>query len=213
MKTLPLIVAVACLALPSCITSAFREAHEKEALPANEIHRSPVVLTGRKVADAEYDVYRFHGWLLPKEDQSPRIFDLYLPKKRTDAGARIKEVKTSKNPLFTGDVITASFDMRYTSRMMFDDPKCLKKTDLVIGESIAEKGRLVSVGLREGGRTHHWYARMDLDWVKRDKALHRADNASYLLTVPADVAAGAGSVMLEGWSQKQQAKRNHPFRP
>lgn len=187
------------LSLPSCMTAAYRGARHDDALAANEINRTPVVLTGRKVADSKYDVYRFKGWLLPKEDKSPRIFDLRIPKKRTDPIARITEVKTSKNPNFTGDAITASFDMRYTSRMMFDDPKCAKKTNLVIGESIADKGKLVSVGLREGNTTHHWYARLDLDWEKRDKNLHRAGNAAYAATVPADIGGWMAYWLLMGW--------------
>ncbi len=199
MKILQIILTAVCLALPSCMTAVVQDAQHAGALPANEIHRAPVVLTGRKVADAKYDVYRFSGWLLPKEDDSQRIFDLCLPKKRTEPGARIKEVKTSKNPKFTGDVITASFDMRHTSRMMFDDPKCLKKTDLVVGESIADKGKFVSVGLREGGATYHWYARLDLDWVKRDKTLHRAGNAAYLATVPGDIGGWMSYWFLMGW--------------
>lgn len=187
------------LALPGCMTSAVLDDQHKDALAAKEINRTPVVLTGRKVADAKYDVYRFQGWLLPKEDKSPRIFDVRIPKKRGDPGAKITEVKTSKDPKFTGGTLAASFDMRYTSHMMFDDPKCAKKTNLVIGESIAEKGKLVSVGLREGNTTHHWYARLDLDWEKRDKNLHRAGNAAYAATVPADIGGWLAYWLLMGW--------------
>ncbi len=199
MKNLSPTLALICLLLPSCMTTAYQNSRHKNALAANEINRAPVVLTGRKVADSKYDVYRFKGWLLPKEDKSPRIFDLCIPKKRTDPIARITEVKTSKDPKFTGEAITASFDMRYTSRMMFDDPKCAKKTNLVIGESIADKGKLVSVGLREGNATHHWYARLDLDWEKRDKNLHRAGNAAYAATVPADIGGWMAYWLLMGW--------------
>jgi hypothetical protein len=193
------ILALFFIALPSCMTSALSKARHDDALPANEINRTPVVLTGRKVADSKYDVYRFQGWLYPREDKSPRVFDLRIPRKRTDPIAKIAEVKTSGNPNFTGDTIRASFDMRHTSRMMFDDPKCLKKTDLVIGESIADKGKLVSVGLREAGTTHHWYARLDLDWEKRDKNLHRAGNAAYAATVPADIGGWMAYWLLMGW--------------
>ncbi len=199
MKNLSPVLALICLLLPSCMTAAYQDSRHKRALPVAEVDRKPVVLTGRKVFDAKYDVYRFQGWLLPKEDKSPRIFDLRIPKKRTDPTARITEVKTSKDPKFTGDAITASFDMRYTSRMMFDDPKCRKDTILVIGESIADKGKLVSVGLREGNSTYHWYARLDLDWEKRDKTLHRAGNAGYLATVPGDVGGWMAYWLLMGW--------------
>lgn len=201
MKTPIILLAVSWLALPGCMTSTLSQERHEDALAAKEINRTPVVLTGRKVADSKYDVYRFQGWLYPKQDKSPRVFDLRIPKKRTDPIARITEVKTSKDPNSTGDTLTASFDMRYTSRMMFDDPKCAKKTNLVVGESIADKGKLVSVGLREGATTHHWYARLDLDWEKRDKTLHRAGKAAYLATVPADIGGRMAYWLLMGWLQ------------
>lgn len=199
MKHFRILLALPCLLLPGCMTAAYQGARHKNALPANEINRKAVVLTGRKVSDSNYDVYRFQGWLLPKEDKSARIFDLRIPKKRTDPTARITEVKNPKDAKFTGDAIRASFDMRFTSRMMFDDPKCRKDTSLVIGESIADKGKLVSVGLREGNTTHHWYARLDLDWEKRDKTLHRAGNAAYLATVPGDIGGWMAYWLFMGW--------------
>lgn len=184
-----------CLTLASCMTPALREARHEAALPGHEISRTPQILTGRKVANSQYDVWRFQGWLIAKDP--PRSFDLYLPKSRSSYKASIREVTSAKPPDFTGDSIRATIDLRHTSRMLLDDPAHRAKTDLVIGESIASKGKNVSVGLREGGKTHHWYAPLDLEWVKRDKIAHNAGNGLYLLTVPSDILMKVAEAQLD----------------
>ena len=209
MKTLHLLIPLLCLMLASCTTSALRAQRHRQALPGNEIDRTPRTLTGRKIADPEYDVWRFQGWLQAKD--APRSFDLHLPKNRSNP-AFIKEVTTTKAPAFTGDTIRVSIDPRYTSQMMLEDPQYRKNTNLVIGESIVNKGENVSVGLREGGATHHWYARLDLEWVKRNKLAHNLDKASYLLTVPADVGGYITGKMIEGAVDDEIDKATNPLR-
>lgn len=183
------------LTLASCMSSVLREARHEAALPGHEISRTPQTLTGRKIANPQYDVWRFQGWLIAKD--SPRSFDLYLPKNRSSYQASIREVTSAKAPAFTGETMKAAIDLRHTSRMMLDDPAYRKTTDLVIGESIASKGKNVSVGLREGGKTHHWYAPLDLEWVKRDKIAHNAGNGLYLLTVPSDILMKVAEAQLD----------------
>jgi hypothetical protein len=190
-----ILVPLLCLTLASCITPALREARHEAALPGHEISRTPQTLTGRKIANSQYDVWRFQGWLIAKD--SPRSFDLYLPKNRSSYKASVREVTSAKAPAFTGDSIRATIDLRHTSRMLLDDPAHRAKTDLVIGESIASKGKNVSVGLREGGKTHHWYAPLDLEWVKRDKIAHHAGNGLYLLTVPSDILMKVAEAQLD----------------
>lgn len=210
MKTPSLLIPLVCLALAGCMTSSLRNLRHREALPGNEIDRTPRTLTGRKIANSRFDVWRFQGALITRD--APRFFDLYLPKKRSDFNASIREVTSAKTPAYTGETISACFDMRCTSRMMLEDPKYRKPANLVIGESIANKGKNLSVGLREGARTHHWYAHLDLEWVKRNKALHTVDNASYLLTVPADVFGYLGGAAAEGVVDDAIDEATNPLR-
>ncbi len=211
MKTPRLILALLILPLASCTSSALRESRHRSALPGNEVSRTPQTLTGRKIADPRYDVWRFQGWLLAKD--APRSFDLHLPKNRADYKAFVKEVTDAKNPAFTGETIQASIDLRRTSQMLLEDPKYRKNTRLVIGESIASKGKNVSVGLREGDQTHHWYARLELEWVRRNKLVHNLDNASYLLTVPADIGGFITGKAAEGAVDNAIDKATNPLHP
>lgn len=192
----PRVIAL-CLTLPlaSCATGVLHSVQQKAALPSKEVARSPQTLVGRKVASSKYDVYRFQGWLVPKD--SPRYFDLYLPKDREHGTAKIKEVKSAVSESVGNRSITASIDMRYTSGMLLSDPVYRKQTNLAIGESIAAKGRCVSVSLREGEKIHRWDAPLDLKWTQRDKAAHRVLNGLYVATVPFDIVAKAAELSLE----------------
>lgn len=196
MSLLRSLAPILAFSLASCTTSALHQAQKKAALPANEIQRTPQTLVGLGISDPNYDIYRFTGWLTP--GKSPRQFDLYLPKDRSRNKASIREVTSTSRKSATGRTMTASIDMRYTSNMLLTDPVFRKESDLAIGESVACKGQCVSVSLREGEAIHHWDAKLRLEWVKRDKAAIKANNALYAATVPLDAAGYVAGALIEG---------------
>ena len=165
-------------------------------MPINEVLRAPQTLTGHGIADPTYDIYRFTG-LLVAED-GPRGFELWLPKNRSSRKAAIREISPTRDSPSDGRTITAVIDLRYTSNMLLTDPEFRRNTNLAIGDSPTFKGRCVSVSLREGGRIHHWDAKLSLRWVRRDKADINANKALYAITVPLDAAGYVAGALIEG---------------
>lgn len=192
---LPLVVGLA-LSSVSCTTIALRQAQQKRAMPINEVQRAPQSLTGKGIADPNYDIYRFTGFLIP--DEKPRRFDLWLPKIRSSRKAMIREVTSDGKMPYDGRTISTSIDLRYTSNMLLTDPEFRKTTNLAIGDSPTFKGKCVSVSLREGSALYHWDAKLSLEWVKRDKTDIKANNALYLVTVPLDAAGYVTGALIEG---------------